>query len=384
MRLKLFLLVMLLCLGSLSRVEAATIRVAKDGTGDFDVIYDAVAAAASGDTISIAPGEYTETREHVYPGGTTSVVAAPTQSELTIIGDDAESVLIGKPLPEPDPNLSPYFGIKTTTSGNVRLRSLTLQNLRNAFDEVGDWATVKDCRFIGNFIGVVSVVTDHIEIRNSQFLEQADAAIVLFRGRGASGDVIADCDFIDNGIGPDIQTEDALVERCSMQGGVLGMQISLGGIATVRDCHFEGFKTGLVISNSQGYVYDCVFEAGMLNNVTVAGLLAGSGNELLGGTSRTLGFSWPAISQFHGNHIINGGEWSVHTASRYEPLTTLNLSGNYWGTTDTAQLDEWIWDHNDDSRRESFIVDYSPLAETPIPTEKTSFGELKACYGGNE
>jgi hypothetical protein len=40
--------------------HAATIRVAKDGTGDFTVVADGVLAADSGDTVSIGPGVYEE------------------------------------------------------------------------------------------------------------------------------------------------------------------------------------------------------------------------------------------------------------------------------------------------------------------------------------
>lgn len=375
------LALLLLCGLTPGTVHAATIRVAQDGSGDYEVIYDAVAAAASGDTISIAPGEYTETRSHTFLGGILQVIAAVLQDELTIIGDDVATVLIGKATPPPNPDLNLYYGLAAT--GNLRVSGVTIRNLKRGVDTAADWATVESCRFVGNFIGVSAQVTDHVEIRDCQFLEQDGAGIVLFRGRGATGDVITDCSFIDNDIGPDVQTQDAVIERCTMEGGNVGMQVSLGGIATVRECHFDGMSVGFAVVNAQTYMYDCEFEANMSSNVTVTGLLAGSGNELKGGSFRTLGFSKPSVSQFHGNHIINGGGWSVHTASRFQPLETLDLSRNYWGTTDTDQLDEWIWDHDDDSR-EIFIVDYSPLIGLPIPTESTSFGELKARYGGNE
>ena len=47
---------------------AATWRVERDGSGDYTTIQPAVDAAASGDTILIGPGQYTE-YQHVHPLG---------------------------------------------------------------------------------------------------------------------------------------------------------------------------------------------------------------------------------------------------------------------------------------------------------------------------
>ena len=66
------------------------------------------------------------------------------------------------------------------------------------------------------------------------------------------------------------------------------------------------------------------------------------------------------------------------------PIVTQDLSGNYWGTTDTTQLDEWIYDRNDDEVVNFVYVDYLPIAEVPIKTESMSFGSFKALYGGQE
>ena len=46
-----------------STAQARTWRVARDGSGDFMIVAEAVEAAASGDTISIAPGVYPEVVE---------------------------------------------------------------------------------------------------------------------------------------------------------------------------------------------------------------------------------------------------------------------------------------------------------------------------------
>jgi len=57
----------------------------------------------------------------------------------------------------------------------------------------------------------------------------------------------------------------------------------------------------------------------------------------------------------------------------------LDLSNNYWGTTDTGLIDDWIWDGNDDPEVHAF-VDYEPFAGQPIPTEQRTWGEVKNLY----
>jgi hypothetical protein len=117
----------------------------------------------------------------------------------------------------------------------------------------------------------------------------------------------------------------------------------------------------------------------MGTNVSVSGYLEGSENHLAGGTWATLEFNKLSTINFHGNHILNAGGWSVRAFSGPEPIKHFDLSGNYWGTTDTAQMDEWIYDRND---RDTYwaIVDYLPMADQPIPTEASSVGRLKASF----
>ncbi len=58
---------------------------------------------------------------------------------------------------------------------------------------------------------------------------------------------------------------------------------------------------------------------------------------------------------------------------------TQDLTNNYWGTTDIALIESWIHDINDDSSIHS-VVDFLPIADGPVPTEKRTLGDLKAMY----
>ncbi len=83
------------------------------------------------------------------------------------------------------------------------------------------------------------------------------------------------------------------------------------------------------------------------------------------------------------NHFLRASDtaWWVSTGDYY-PLTEpriINLENNYWGTTDTALIDQWIYDGNDNENVDVFI-DYLPLADGPVQTESTTWGAVKTLF----
>jgi hypothetical protein len=88
------------------------------------------------------------------------------------------------------------------------------------------------------------------------------------------------------------------------------------------------------------------------------------------------------VQDFHGNHILSGGAYSVRLYDYLAlPDRTVDLTGNYWGTDDPAQIAAWIWDGNDDPSIHGF-VDFEPFTDGPIPTEESSWGAVKDLYRG--
>ena len=88
---------------------AATITVEKDGSGDFTQVQPALDAAASGDTVLIGPGEFTELIPSYIPGYAwdVDVCAYVRVPNLTIIGAGAGQTILGP---------TSYIGSKQTFS----------------------------------------------------------------------------------------------------------------------------------------------------------------------------------------------------------------------------------------------------------------------------
>ena len=67
----------------------------------------------------------------------------------------------------------------------------------------------------------------------------------------------------------------------------------------------------------------------------------------------------------------------------YEIEVTVDLSNNYWGTTDLDLIDEKILDRGDQSGIVTKVI-FEPVLERSIPTVRRSFGSVKALFGGRK
>ncbi|MEZ4387989.1 MAG: hypothetical protein R3D98_10535 [Candidatus Krumholzibacteriia bacterium] len=57
----------------------------------------------------------------------------------------------------------------------------------------------------------------------------------------------------------------------------------------------------------------------------------------------------------------------------------IDLSGNYWGTTDVEEIAEGIWDCHDDDHAYHCVV-FEPLADEPVRTEPHSWSAIKSLF----
>jgi Right handed beta helix region len=365
--------------------EAATTRVAIDGSGDFTVLPDAIAAAASGDTISIAPGVYDQTRTIAPSGNPVEVMGWAIVSQLTILGDNRDTVIIGPATPAPNLEFGPT-GITTGFGASLTVRGITVRNLNQGIFAVGPSVEVTDCILDGNHFGVDSSATVGTTVRNCRFVNQEDRGIIVFNSLSGRNVLVENCDFTDNLVGIDVQVPGSVINNCSFQGGRGGFQVSFGGEATVNNCTFENIENrGVSVTNfSDVQLYGNTFIPPMGECLVVSGGLTGSDNELLGGWYATINIGWSSTVNFFNNHILNGGGYSILALGGIRPPNQImDFSNNYWGTVDPSQIDAWIWDTNDDP----FVrveIDYTPFIDQPVEVESTSFGEIKARYGQDE
>lgn len=364
--------------------EAATIRVAQDGSGDYTSLFDGLAAAQDGDTVSIGPGEYTETRLINPTGGFEyESMGYVSASNVTVVGDDRDAVLIGPATPPPGLNAN---GVRGLTAGagaaNVVFSNLTIRNVSRGFIDVDMAASVQDCQFTGNYYGIWQAGLGTCVVERSRFSDNG-AGILAIQGYGSRDLQIRECSFENNIQGMQIQNPQTLASRCTISGGERGVISLLGGGVIVQDCTItDTSNRGVhIFDGSTMWLYDNIFQGVMEYNVyTSSGAIVGVGNLLAGGTVETIHLGAPDHLDFLGNHILNGGGLSVYAGDSATDPRTLSLENNWWGTSDPAQIEAWIHHAPDDPAANGLTIDYMPFYGGPVPTEQSSVGRLKATF----
>ena len=82
--------------------------------------------------------------------------------------------------------------------------------------------------------------------------------------------------------------------------------------------------------------------------------------------------------EIHNCDLVKGSGPMVECAFSTTQVTH-DLSNNYWGTTSESDIQGWIYDHTDNPGRGATVI-YSPFAGQSVPTESTSWGDLKALF----
>jgi hypothetical protein len=198
-----------------------------------------------------------------------------------------------------------------------------------------DNVSVSHCQFLGDGLGASFSATDGVKLSDSVF----SCALVNIMFNGSVG----------------------VVERCVTTDGV-GQAVVVGDNSEVQlvDSEFNGWYTPLTVHS--GSIVDasaCIFSGG-LDHPTI----------YIYSTSQV---------NLHGCHILNGGNYSVKLEYFSQQNVIQDLTGNYWGTTDTSQIDQWIWDGHDNAAVHS-VVNYMPILDGPVQTESTTWGAVKSLF----
>ena len=366
-----------------AQAHATTWHVERDGSGDYTTIQPAVDGAAPGDTIWIGAGRYTEFAPFTTPGRwTEDVYVVISVDNLTLVGDGPDETIIGPT----EPNFigfGPKGVVALSDISNFKIISLTLENIRDGiYRSWGGQLEIRDCVFRGCDYGIFTWADNGTLVKNCQFLDNFTNG---FSAHGPARNIeIRECNFIslDEGVGFYDGTENAHVYQCTFTGGRVGTKFSNYSNGGVYDCIFENIQNiALDVSIASSATLEGNYIQGGSVNLYVGTVshVNGTDNILMGGTYATIENSHSTFD-YHGNHILHVGGYAVLlNVFLNPPDVIIDLSDNYWGTTSTDSISEWIWDGNDDSAIHAF-VNYEPFSDHPHPTEKKSLGEVKALY----
>ncbi len=361
---------------------AGTWQVEKDGSGDFLIIQDAVDAAAPGDTIQIGPGRFDDFADFTAPAWTREVIIGVTKNNLVFIGAGPEESIIGPEVMYEPPGLPP-MGIACIENYFCEFRNLRMENVYNGVYWSFGRVEVINCTFFGCPNGVILFNEGGGLIQDSTFVSTFGLHIGIVTHSPCQDVLVSNCNFSGPGGGVDFNgTSNAVVSSCQF---TCAKPIHFGqGSEGIADHNISSDPAGLgiwVSSNSSavlteneiyGYFASLYLDSGA--HVT------GSGNIFSGGSEvATIFISSASSVSLNGNHILKSGDWAVFLEYFFNEQIEQDLTGNYWGTTDSDSISSWIWDFNDDPSIHS-VVNFEPIADEPLPADQKSFGSVKAMF----
>jgi len=392
-----FFLTLSLALANWGEGRATTWTVAKDGSGDYSVIQDALDVCAAGDTVRIGPGRYDELKVHTFAlGGTAAVIMIPTVSPLTILGSEQDSVIIGPSVSTPSlegyqtacfvPDLAPPVGFD--------IQKITFENV-DVLAVVRQPSTFTSCCFRFMTTAAIEVANaPDLHIQDCEF-ESNDAigypnGILEFSGGINPGLIVRDCTFrhLRSCIAPTGAT-DLEISGCYFEDVGRAAFISEGCVGSMRNCEvghsLPEYARIHITSRSVIELENLRFSesAGQLEVDGEGTQVTGTNLILTGGTYYTVLVTTGAALTLHNCDVLNGGgQGTVQAISRTVFAgSKADLRNCYWGTTDSTQIAQWTYDGNDDPQL--ITVQYMPVLDKSItPAKDESMGGLKALFQG--
>ncbi len=383
-------LIALILIGMFSSVAAArTWYVNKDGSGDFSIIQDAVDAADSGDEIQIGPGRFDDFSV-MHGNGLLQwdLYIELVGKSLSFIGSGIGQTIVGPA--DASVNENDAYGIYSIEGPSTLLvRGISFENLnyRGIYFSYGH-LEVENCSFSGGHAGIRAKASEGAVVRNCHFENMDD--ICVDGTSPTSGFLVENCTFdtVYGGAGFFWgNTLDCHVRNCTMVGGAggrVGVGFVDGATGSVSNCNISDFQAYGVAFAHSGNVecYDNVIELNEGWGVSLdGGEYLNFHDNFITSNAGCIFLNRARPMSFHNNHFLRGeGAWFVKTNDYYPygPYV-VDMSANWWGTTDTDELDEWIYDGNDNDLV-WMTVNYLPLADGPVSTKSVTLDGIKAMF----
>jgi hypothetical protein len=381
--------------------SAASWLVTREGNGDFLTIQEAVDIAASGDTIYVGPGYYDDFQWLAL--GNSAVYVISENKDLTFIGEGPDRTFVGFQNPPFAPNVYLYGIVAKGQNDSLHVEGIGFNDMNgDAIRLEGGHLEVSNCDFQNTVIGIFAFAHGGGYVRNCNFdsvgyRPSITGGVSVGFTTDSDGVVVENCMFENCwlGVGYWWDCTNMMVSFCNFNNCDSGISFTDGSSGTVRECTFSSMGSYGVVGNRAGTVVLEDSEITVSNPSYVAygfrvfnppGIFVLRRNIIVAeGISHCLDFSLPGFSiDAYDNHFLRYGDTSLfaraYVSDSYvgDPLH-VDLAGNWWGTTDSTYVAQWIEDRNDDPDLK-YYIDFQPMLDHAVPVEKTSMGSVKAMF----
>jgi hypothetical protein len=361
----------------------ATWRVELDGSGDFTDIQPAVDAAAAGDTILIGPGRFDTFHPCVAPAWTEETIVWVTKDDLMFIGSGQDVTIIGPTTYYGAPGEDPK-GFTQFPDFSGSINNLTIENIEIGVHWEGT-LNMEGCRIralSGSSVGLFVWPSGGMA-KNCRF-EMSSGGRGCIVATAGFDFAIEDCEFSGPGYAIDVLggSHNTNIRRCEIREPRYGVIIEQGSTGSVVDCQItDAGEYAVLVTTASALNLERTTVRG-----AATGIVADSGSTLTGNnviventTREALLFCCNTLVTFNTCHILPASGWAVRCYGSWSNVHTLDLTGNYWGTTDAVVIAASIWDGNDEPAIQC-TMQFDPFADGPVPTETTTWGDLKALF----
>jgi hypothetical protein len=367
--------------------NARTWRVELEGTGDFTDIQPAVDAAAPGDTIRIGPGRFDTFHPITAPAWTEDTIIGVLKDNLTFIGSGKDVTILGPSAfwnpPGDSPKVFCSFG-----GFDAVITDMTIENVEVGIYWVEGTLEVRSCMFraLEYGSGALYLFVDSATVSDCEFeLPAGGYAIEIYNLlSNIQGVNITSCAVTgaDMGVRVGYGAPNIVISDSTFDVKYWGMIFDQASTGTIRRCRINSsgeravFVTnGSVVSISDSELTDALYGLAVTENASVDA----SGVVISNTTGAAVYLRNRGRATVHGSHVLPASGFAVACYPYSGTPVTIDMSGNFWGTADSVAIETMIQDHADDLAI-PYTVMYAPYANGPVPTESTTWGDLKALF----
>ena len=373
-----------LCTIGVGQALARTWYVELDGSGDFADIQPAVDASAAGDTIRIGPGRFDTFHPCVAPGWTEDAIVSVTQNNLTFLGSGKGITVLGPSEYYGTPSTSPKVFCSIDSYDGI-IRDMTMENVEQGIYWFEGRLVVEGCVFRAfhqSFIGI-SPLWANGSVVNCEF-EFSNGGSACIIGGTPQDFTVQNCVFKGWGFGVRVgnSSQNITISGSVFEYSYLGIQFDWQSTGSVNNCDLRNIAyMGVSISDFSNVTLDRVNIDGSDIGVSVlAGAVMSGTNVVIENTvSAGVQVHLQGNATLHNSHILPGSGRAVSCTEYPGDYRVLDMTGNYWGTTDRDSIAAMINDSNDDPLVHC-TVEFEPFADGPVPTKKESLGGFRSMF----
>lgn len=370
-----------------------TWTVRQDGSGDFQVIQEAVDAASDGDVIDIGPGRWDDYQLIWYDGAPAwDAYVFIDGKSLTLQGAGAGQTILG---PE-DEDFHPWpgrhvFVVMGINCGELKIFDMTLEHSPWEIVDYQAWNQrfeMARCVVREGNRGVIVACPAGGSVADTEFIDLDDYGV--HTANPTNDFVVRNCTFT-NVYGPaaaDWSPSHLEVSDCTMDGGRLGVGFYGGATGSVTNCLIRNFENYGIGVNDPGAL---TITDNVIEQTTGWGMALGgadqaviTNNVIRTETGGCLFLPYPCDGRVFVGNDLDRGEGDFVKTSDYWPYTPpvyFHLEHNYWGTSDAEEIQAHIIDGHVQDNVNMFVI-FEPFEEGPVPTETRSWSTVKALFRG--